>query len=181
MTERTEDLAQTLSAEEGKTLAESRGEVARSVQTIELASEEAKRLGGEFLPLDGGAGTEGKMGFTMRVPCGVIAAVTPFNFPLNLVCHKLGPALAAGNSVILKPASDTPLVARKLIEILLEAGLPPLAVSCITGSGATVGQAICSDRRVRKISFTGSQEVGEQICRVAGLKRVTMELGSILT
>lgn len=178
MTERTEDLAATLSAEEGKTLAESRGEVARSVQTIELASEEAKRLGGEFLPLDGGAGTEGKLGFTMRVPCGVIAAITPFNFPLNLVCHKLGPALAAGNAVILKPASDTPLVALKLIEILLEAGLPPLAVSCITGSGATVGQAICADRRVRKISFTGSQEVGEHICRVAGLKRVTMELGS---
>ena len=178
MTERTEDLAATLSAEEGKTLAESRGEVSRSVQTIELASEEAKRLGGEFLPLDGGAGTEGKLGFTMRVPCGVIAAITPFNFPLNLVCHKLGPALAAGNSVILKPASDTPLVALKLIEILLEAGLPPLAISCITGSGSTVGQAICADRRVRKISFTGSQEVGEQICKVAGLKRVTMELGS---
>lgn len=178
MRERAEDLAQTISAEEGKTLRESRGEVDRSAQTMELASEEAKRLGGEVLPLDGGKGTEGKFGFTMRVPCGVVTAITPFNFPLNLVCHKLGPALAAGNSVILKPASDTPLVALKFVEILLEAGLPPLAVSCITGSGSTVGNALCTDKRVRKISFTGSQEVGEQICKVAGIKRVTMELGS---
>lgn len=178
MRQRAEELAQTISAEEGKTLRESRGEVDRSIQTIELSAEEAKRLGGEVLPLDGGKGTEGKFGFTVRVPCGVVAAITPFNFPLNLVCHKLGPALAAGNSVILKPASDTPLVALKFVEILLEAGLPPLAVSCITGSGATVGNAICADKRVRKISFTGSQEVGEHICRTAGLKRVTMELGS---
>jgi acyl-CoA reductase-like NAD-dependent aldehyde dehydrogenase len=178
MRDRADDLARTISMEEGKTLRESLGEVERSAQTIDLSSEEAKRLGGEFLPLDGGKGTEGKLGFTMRVPCGVIAAITPFNFPLNLVCHKVGPALAAGNSVVLKPASDTPLVALKLVEILLESGVAPLAITCITGSGSTVGNAICADRRVRKISFTGSQEVGEQICRVAGLKRVTMELGS---
>ena len=178
MRDRADDLARTISMEEGKTLREATGEVERSAQTIDLSSEEAKRLGGEFLPLDGGAGTEGKLGFTMRVPCGVIAAITPFNFPLNLVCHKVGPALAAGNSVVLKPASDTPLVALKLVEILLESGVPPLAITCITGSGGTVGNAICTDRRVRKISFTGSQEVGEQICKVAGLKRVTMELGS---
>ncbi|MEQ9410898.1 MAG: aldehyde dehydrogenase family protein [Fuerstiella sp.] len=178
MQERAEDLAQTLSAEEGKTLREARGEVDRSVQTIELSSEEAKRLGGEVLPLDGGKGTAGKLGFTLRVPCGVVVAITPFNFPLNLVCHKIGPALAAGNAVILKPASDTPLVALKLMHILLDAGLPPLAMSCITGSGATVGNGLCGDRRVRKISFTGSQAVGEQICKVAGLKKVTMELGS---
>lgn len=178
MRERAEELAQTISAEEGKTLRESRGEVDRSAQTMELSAEEAKRLGGEVLPLDGGKGTEGKFGFTLRVPCGVVVAITPFNFPLNLVCHKLGPALAAGNSVILKPASDTPLVALKYVEILLEAGLPPLAVSCLTGSGSTVGDALCRDKRVRKISFTGSQDVGEKICAVAGLKRVTMELGS---
>ena len=175
---RAEDLAQTISAEEGKTLRESRGEVDRSVQTMELSGEEAKRLSGELLPLDGGKGTEGKLGFTKRVPCGVVVAITPFNFPLNLVCHKVGPALAAGNSVILKPASDTPLVALKFVEILLDAGLPPLAVSCATGSGSIVGNALCVDRRVRKISFTGSQEVGERICKIAGLKRVTMELGS---
>jgi acyl-CoA reductase-like NAD-dependent aldehyde dehydrogenase len=105
-------------------------------------------------------------------------AITPFNFPLNLVCHKVGPALAAGNAVIVKPASDTPLSALKLVEILLEAGVPPLAISCLTGSGGELGKALCRDDRVRKISFTGSVEVGKQICEIAGLKRVTMELGS---
>lgn len=178
MQERAEELARTLSSEEGKTLREARGEVGRSIQTMELSAEESKRLGGEFLPLDGGRGTAGKMGFTIRVPCGIVVAVTPFNFPLNLVCHKVGPALAGGNAVILKPASDTPLVALQFVRILLEAGLPPRAISCLTGDGGTVGQALCEDPRVRKISFTGSREVGERICRIAGLKRVTMELGS---
>jgi glyceraldehyde-3-phosphate dehydrogenase (NADP+) len=107
-----------------------------------------------------------------------VVAITPFNFPLNLVCHKVGPALAAGNAVIVKPASDTPLSALKLVEMLLEAGLPPLAIACLTGGGGELGKALCSDQRVRKISFTGSVEVGQQICAVAGLKRVTMELGS---
>lgn len=178
MRKRMDDLATTLSSEEGKTIGEARFEVDRAVQTIELSGEEAKRLGGELLPLEGGKDVRNKLGFTLRVPCGVVAAIAPFNFPLNLVCHKVGPALAAGNSVILKPASDTPLVSLKLVEILLDAGLPPLGISCLTGSGAVVGEAICSDPRVRKITFTGSQEVGEQICRVAGLKKVTMELGS---
>jgi len=178
MRERLEDLAQTLSSEEGKILAEARMEVDRSAQTIELSGEEAKRLGGEVLPLDGGKDVRNKFGFTLRVPCGVVVAITPFNFPLNLVSHKVGPALAGGNAVILKPASDTPLVALKLVEIFLEAGLPPQAISCITGSGATIGDGICSDPRVRKVSFTGSPEVGEHICRVAGMKKVTMELGS---
>ena len=176
--ERSEDLARTISSEEGKTLREARVEVDRSAQTIELSGEEAKRLGGEVLPLDGGKGVRDKLGFTLRVPCGVVAAISPFNFPLNLVCHKVGPALAAGNAVILKPATDTPLVALKLVEILLEAGLQPLAISCLTGSGAIIGAKICSDPRVRKISFTGSREVGERICRSTGIKKVTMELGS---
>jgi acyl-CoA reductase-like NAD-dependent aldehyde dehydrogenase len=105
-------------------------------------------------------------------------AVTPFNFPLNLVCHKVGPALAAGNSVVIKPASDTPLSALRLVEILLEAGLPPLGVACITGSGGAIGDALCRDERIRKISFTGSAAVGKRICHTAGLKKVTMELGS---
>ncbi|MDG2166776.1 MAG: aldehyde dehydrogenase family protein [Opitutales bacterium] len=178
MRERQEELAQVLSSEEGKAIAEGRMEIDRSAQTIELSGEEAKRLSGEILPLDGGKDVRNKLGFTLRVPCGVVAAVTPFNFPLNLVCHKVGPALAAGNAVVLKPASDTPLISLKLVEILLEAGMPPLALSCITGSGRTVGQGICSDPRVRKISFTGSKEVGELICSVAGIKKVTMELGS---
>lgn len=176
--ERMEDLAWTLALEEGKVLGEARFEIDRAIQTMEISGEEAKRLGGEVLPLDGGKDVRGKFGLTLREPCGVIAAVTPFNFPLNLVCHKVGPALAAGNAVVLKPASDTPLMALKLVEILLDAGLHPLAISCLTGSGATVGEGICTDPRVRKISFTGSREVGERICQVAGAKKVTMELGS---
>ena len=176
--EQRDELAQTLSREEGKAIREAKVEVERSAQTLELSGEEAKRLCGEVLPLDGGHGVRNKLGFTLRIPCGVVAAITPFNFPLNLVCHKIGPALAAGNSVILKPASDTPLVSLKLIEILLQSGLPANAISCLTGSGSMIGSLICADRRVRKISFTGSQEVGEQICRTAGMKRVTMELGS---
>ncbi len=173
-----ERLARLISAEEGKVLAEARLEVSRSRETIELSAEEARRLSGEVLPLDGAPGAAGKLGFTLRVPCGVVAAITPFNFPLNLVCHKVGPALAAGNAVVLKPASDTPLSALALVELLLEAGLHPLAMNCVTGSGGSVGDAICADPRVRKISFTGSREVGEHICKTAGIKRVTMELGS---
>ncbi|HEX4149044.1 MAG TPA: aldehyde dehydrogenase family protein [Pirellulales bacterium] len=178
MGERTQQLAEVLSREEGKTINEARFEVSRAQETMELSADEAKRIGGEVLPLDGAPGGTGKLGFTLRVPCGIVAAITPFNFPLNLVCHKVGPALAAGNAVVLKPASDTPLTALKLVEILLDAGLPPLGITCLTGPGGTIGDAIVGDRRVRKISFTGSLEVGEHLCRVAGLKRVTMELGS---
>jgi len=178
MAQRQEELGRTISLEEGKVLSEGVYEASRSAQTIEISAEEAKRLTGEVLPLDAAPGAAGKLGFTLRIPCGVVAAITPFNFPLNLVCHKVGPALAAGNAVIVKPASDTPLSAFKLVEILLEAGLPPLAISCVTGSGSTVGEGICRDRRVRKISFTGSGDVGRRICEIAGLKKVTMELGS---
>jgi len=177
MDDRQEELGRTISAEGGKVLSEALVEANRSIQTIVLSSEEAKRLHGEVLPLDGGIGVSGKMGFTLRVPCGVVVAITPFNFPQNLVCHKIGPALAAGNSVVLKPASDTPLVALKLVEIMLEAGVPPLAISCITGGGGEIGDPLCSDSRVRKISFTGSRDVGDHICRKAGAKKVTMELG----
>ncbi|MEE2640807.1 MAG: aldehyde dehydrogenase family protein [Planctomycetota bacterium] len=176
--QRSEDFARIISQEEGKTLKEARGETARAVQTMELSAEEAKRLEGEVLPLDGAGGAAGKLGITLRVPCGIVAAITPFNFPLNLVCHKVGPALAAGNAVLIKPASDTPLTSLMLVEILLEAGCPPRAISCLTGGGSSVGRVLCEDPRIRKISFTGSKEVGESICRRAGLKRVTMELGS---
>jgi acyl-CoA reductase-like NAD-dependent aldehyde dehydrogenase len=178
MREKSEELATTLSREEGKILAEARFEVARATEVIELSAEEAKRLGGEVLPLDGAPGGSGKLGFTLRVPCGVVAAITPFNFPLNLVCHKVGPALAAGNGVVLKPASDTPLSALKVVEILLDAGLPAEGISCLTGSGSEIGDRLCSDSRVRKISFTGSRDVGERITKLAGIKRVTLELGS---
>jgi acyl-CoA reductase-like NAD-dependent aldehyde dehydrogenase len=108
----------------------------------------------------------------------VVVAISPFNFPLNLVCHKVGPALAGGNAVIVKPATDTPLSALTLTEILLEAGLPPEGINTLTGSGGEIGDMLVTDRRVRKITFTGSRDVGEHICRTAGLKRVTMELGS---
>ena len=176
--ERSQDLARTITLEEGKVLAEGRGEVQRAIQTLTLSSEEAKRLHGETVPLDAAPGNVRQFGFTIRVPVGVVAAISPFNFPLNLVCQKVGPALAAGNSVVLKPAGDTPLSALKLTEILLEAGLPEESIQCITGSGSEIGDAITGDPRVRKITFTGSMEVGDRICRNAGIKKVTMELGS---
>src|SRR3989454_10388770 len=128
------------------------------------SAEEAKRVHGETVALDGAAHGRGKFGVTIRVPCGVVTAISPFNFPLNLVCHKVGPALAAGNAVVLKPATDTPLSALKLTEILLQAGLPSEGIQCLTGSGAEIGDLICADPRVRKITFTGSREVGEHIC-----------------
>lgn len=176
--QRAEEFARTITLEEGKILAESRLEVTRGCETLEVSAEEAKRITGEVLPLDAAPGGAGKFGFTLRVPCGIVAAITPFNFPLNLVTHKVGPAIAAGNAVLIKPAGNTPLTALKLVEVLLEAGLPPQAIACLTGPGSELGTAICTDRRVRKISFTGSYEVGESICRMAGVKRVTMELGS---
>ena len=178
MEERLEDLARTLTLEEGKVIAEARLEVSRATETIIGSAEEAKRLGSEVVPLDGAPGAGNRLGFTLRVPCGVVLAITPFNFPLNLVCHKVGPAIAGGNSVILKPATDTPLVALKFTQLLLDAGLPPQAIQCVTGSGAEIGDILCSDPRVRKITFTGSRNVGEHICHIAGIKKVTMELGS---
>jgi acyl-CoA reductase-like NAD-dependent aldehyde dehydrogenase len=178
MAARTEELGRLISTEEGKVIAEGRLEASRAVETIIGSAEEAKRLHGETVPLDGAPGGAGKLGVTLRVPCGVVAAISPFNFPLNLVCHKVGPALAAGNAVVVKPATDTPLSALKLTEILLEAGLPPEGIQCITGAGGEIGETLVSDRRVRKITFTGSRDVGERICRLAGIKKVTMELGS---
>jgi acyl-CoA reductase-like NAD-dependent aldehyde dehydrogenase len=175
---RNEELGRTISSEEGKIIAEGRGEANRAVETVMGSAEEAKRIHGETVPLDGDPSGNKKLGFTLRVPCGVVAAISPFNFPLNLVCHKVGPALAAGNSVIVKPASDTPLSALKLTEILLEAGLPPEGIQCITGPGGQIGDALVADRRVRKVTFTGSREIGDRICRMAGIKKVTMELGS---
>jgi acyl-CoA reductase-like NAD-dependent aldehyde dehydrogenase len=172
------ELARTISLEEGKPILEARAEVTRSIQTLTLSAEEAKRLYGETIPLDAAVGGAGKMGFSLRVPCGVVVAISPFNFPLNLVVHKVGPALAAGNAIIMKPASNTPLSALKLAEILLESGFPPEAISCVTGPGGRVGDQLCRDRRVRKISFTGSREVGRRICAVGALKKITMELGS---
>lgn len=172
------DLARTISSEEGKVQAEGLLESSRAREVIEVSAEEARRVVGEMVPLDSAPGVKKKLGFTLRVPCGIVAAISPFNFPLNLVCHKVGPAIAAGNAVLIKPATDTPLSALRLVEILLKAGLPPDAIACVTGPGGELGEAICRNPQIRKISFTGSCEVGERIVRAAGIKRVTMELGS---
>jgi glyceraldehyde-3-phosphate dehydrogenase (NADP+) len=175
---RQEEFGRTITLEEGKAIGEGRIEAARAVQTFMLAAEEARRIHGETVPLDASPGGAEKMGFTLRMPVGVVVAITPFNFPLNLVAHKVAPAIAAGNAVIIKPPSATPLSALKLTEVLLEAGMPPEAISCLTGPGGELGDALCRDARVRKITFTGSVPVGRRICEMAGIKRVTMELGS---
>jgi acyl-CoA reductase-like NAD-dependent aldehyde dehydrogenase len=176
--ERADDFAKTIAAEAGKALKYARAEVDRAVSTFTIASEEAKRLHGETIPLDAVPAGEGYFGFWTRRPVGVIAAISPFNFPLNLVAHKVAPAIAAGNPLVLKPASTTPLSALKLCEILMEAGLPQGAINFIVGSGGTVGEWLVTDPRVDKITFTGSPDVGRHILSVAGIKKVTLELGN---
>jgi len=175
---RVEDFARTVSLEEGKPLGESRGEASRMPDLLRLCAFEGSQLRGETLPVDAQSGTRGKIGLTLRVPCGVVLAISPFNYPLLLVLHKIAPALSAGNAVILKPASSTPFSSLKLTQALLEAGVPEHGIQCITGSGSRLGPMLCADPRVRKISFTGSTEVGEKLARVAGVKKLSLELGS---
>jgi len=176
--ERSDDLAKTIAAEAGKALKFARAEVDRAVSTFTIAAEEAKRLHGETIPLDAVPAGEGYFGFWMRRPVGVIAAISPFNFPLNLVAHKVAPALASGNTLVLKPATSTPLAAVKLCQILMDAGLPAGAINLVVGSGGTVGEWLVTDPRVDKITFTGSPDVGRHILSVAGIKKVTLELGN---
>jgi len=176
--ERSDDLAKTIAAEAGKALKFARAAVDRAVSTFTIAAEEAKRLHGETIPLDAVPAGEGYFGFWTRRPVGVIAAISPFNFPLNLVAHKVAPALASGNTLVLKPASTTPLAAVKLCQILMEAGLPAGAINLVVGSGGTVGEWLVTDPRVDKITFTGSPEIGRHILSVAGIKKVTLELGN---
>ncbi len=176
--ERADDLAKTIAAEAGKALKFARAEVDRAASTFTIAAEEAKRLHGETIPLDAVPAGEGYFGFWTRRPVGVIAAISPFNFPLNLVAHKVAPALAAGNTLVLKPATTTPLAAVKLCQILQEAGLPAGAINLVVGSGGTVGEWLITDERVDKITFTGSPEIGRHILAVAGIKKVTLELGN---
>lgn len=173
-----EQLAIIIAREAGKPLRYSRAEVERCVENIEYISEEAKRIHGETMPIDAGKSGEGRVGHYERHPIGVVAAVTPFNFPLNLATHKVAPAIAAGCPVILKPATATPLSGLELVKAFLEAGLPEEAISALPGPGGEVGEMMIKDQRVSKISFTGSREVGEHIIKNAGLKRVTLELGS---
>jgi acyl-CoA reductase-like NAD-dependent aldehyde dehydrogenase len=176
--ERLDELARTIALEVGKPLSEARSEAARIPDLLRVSGAEGARMHGETVPVDAVPAGAGKLAFTLRQPCGVLVAITPFNYPALLVMHKIGPALAGGNAVVLKPARLTPLTALLLTRVLLEAGLPENALQCITGPGAELGKALCSDPRVRKISFTGSTPVGEQITRVAGVKRLSLELGS---
>ncbi|MCB9110396.1 MAG: aldehyde dehydrogenase family protein [Anaerolineales bacterium] len=178
MSERADDLAKTIAAEAGKALKFACAEVDRAVSVFTIAAEEAKRIHGETIPLDAVPSGEGYFGYWSRRPVGVIAAISPFNFPLNLVAHKVAPALAAGNTLVLKPATTTPLAAVKLCQILQEAGLPAGAINLVVGSGGTVGEWLITDERVDKITFTGSPEIGRHILSVAGIKKVTLELGN---
>lgn len=177
--ERTSLIATTISAEAGKTITEATGEAARSADLIRLSAFEGTQLYGETLPLDANRGTGmDKIGFTVRQPVGVVVAITPFNYPALLVLHKIAPALAAGNAVVLKPARTTPLTALLLAQCFVDAGLPAGVLSVVTGPGGAVGDALVSDPRVRKISFTGSTAVGEHISRTAGIKKLSLELGA---
>lgn len=173
-----EECARIIAEESSKPLKAARAEVDRTIMTYSFASQEARRIHGETIPLDAAPGGEGRVAYTVKEPLGVIAAITPFNFPMNLVAHKVGPALAAGNTVVLKPASQTPLSAYKIASYFHRAGLPAGALNVVTGSGKSVGDVLVSDDRVKKVTFTGSPAVGKYIRENAGLKRVTLELGS---
>ncbi|MEH7235607.1 aldehyde dehydrogenase family protein [Bacillus sp. JJ1562] len=177
-TERLEECALIIASENAKPLKAARAEIIRTAETYKFAAEEAKRLHGETVPLDAAKSGKGRFGYTKREPLGVIAAITPFNFPFNLVAHKLGPAFAAGNTVVLKPASQTPLSAIMTAKLFEEAGLPKGALNVVTGKGSIVGDILVQDHRVKMITFTGSVPVGTRIKEKAGLKRVTLELGS---
>ncbi len=176
--EHSEDFARQLVKEVGKTIKEARGEVSRAIQTLYLSGEEAKRLKGEQVIFDADPRGKGKFGLYIRVPIGPIGAITPFNFPLNLALHKLGPAFAVGNSVVHKPASATPLTNLKFVELILEAGLPPEAINVITGSGGTIGEGLAKHPDLAMITFTGSRDVGMRIMEIKGYKKALMELGS---
>lgn len=176
--ERNEELARSISAEAGKPIKNARIEAARAVNTYGLSSGEARRLSGEVVPVTGTQSGGGHIAWTIRVPVGVIGAISPFNFPLNLVAHKLAPALAAGCAVVLKPASSTPVTALRLAAILEEAGLPAGWLHVLPGSGSEIGGVLTEDERVRMITFTGSGQVGWGIRQRAYRKKVALELGN---
>ena len=168
--------AGTIVMEAGKTIVQARKEVRRCINTLKLSAEEAKRNAGEIVPFDAYAGSEQRQGWFTREPLGIITAITPYNDPLNLVAHKLGPAIAGGNAVLLKPSELTPLSAIALVDALVEAGLPEEIVTVAVG-GVELGKALVSARDVRMVSFTGGFAGGEAIARSAGLKKLAMELG----
>ncbi len=173
---RADEMARSMATQSGRALKDCRGEVERSIATLGLSAEEAKRIGGEVVPVDAVPSGTGKLGLTIRVPVGVVAAIFPFNAPLNLACHKLGPALAGGNTVVLKAPIEGALVSQLLVEAVLDAGTPPTAVQLIHGGGGG-GSALVEHPLVDLINFTGGGDTALRIIRAAGLKRTLFELG----
>jgi glyceraldehyde-3-phosphate dehydrogenase (NADP+) len=176
--QRQEEYAAIIAAEGSKTIREARREAPRAAQILRLAAEEARRLVGETLPFDSRPGSENRVGYYFRVPLGVIGAITPFNDPLASAAHKVGPALAGGNAVVLKPASRTPLSAYHFARDLVAAGLPDGRLNVVFGGGRELGDALVADPRVRMITFTGGVKAGEHVTRTAGIKKLALELGS---
>jgi acyl-CoA reductase-like NAD-dependent aldehyde dehydrogenase len=175
---RHEEVARTISDEAGKPIKAARVEAARAMSTYTYAAVAARTLAGEVIPMEGSQAGAGKLGFTIRVPIGIVGAISPFNFPLNLVAHKLAPALAAGCPVVLKPATQTPFSALLLAELEEEAGLPPGWLSVIVGRASEIGDVLVKDERVKLITFTGSGDVGWGIRERAPRKKVNLELGN---
>ena len=175
---RHEEVAQTIAAEAGKPLKAARVEASRAMSTFTFSAVEARKLAGELVPMDASQAGAGKLAFTLREPIGVVGAISPFNFPLNLVAHKVGPALAAGCAVVLKPASQTPFSALLLAELLTEAELPPGWLNVVVGPASEIGDVLVEDERVRAITFTGSGDVGWKLAERAPRKRVKLELGN---
>ena len=175
---RKQEFAEILASEAGKPITAALGELDRTIATYQFSAEAAKQSFGETVPMDAAPGTKGRIGYTKRVPLGVVSAITPFNFPFNLVAHKLGPAFAVGNAVVLKPATQTPLSAIVMAEIFKEAGLPDGALQIVTGSGGELSDTLVTHPLVKKVTFTGSGAVGLKIKEKVGLRKVTLELGS---
>lgn len=178
MESRRELFVRTLIAEGGFTFKDSTNEVTRSLETLRLSAEEAKRIWGEFVPVNAHPGSENRMAFTMRMPVGVVCAIAPFNSPLNTLMHKVAPALAAGNAVVLKPAGYTPLTAALVCQAMLDAGLPPGYLNLVAGPGGQVGEQLLHDKRIRYYTFTGSTAVGLRVKQVSGIAKVHLELGA---
>ncbi len=175
---RHDEVAQTICAEAGKPLKAARVEASRAMSTFTFAAVEARKLAGEMVPMDASQAGEGKLAFTIRRPIGIVGAISPFNFPLNLVAHKVAPALAAGCATVLKPATQTPLSALLLAELLTDAGLPPGWLNVVVGPASEIGDVIVADERVKLITFTGSSGVGWSLAERAPKKRVKLELGN---
>ncbi len=178
MNENKDLYAQTIATEGSKTITEARGEVKRAMQTLEISAEEARRLKGETINFDQNEGSENRVGYYYRFPVGVVGAITPFNDPLNLVAHKVGPAIASGNAIVVKPASVTPLSALLLADAFEAAGLPKGMLSVITGSGSELGETLVQHPAVKMVSFTGGLNAGEKVAEQSGIKHIGMELGS---